>query len=145
MREAIKKPVSVPAPALLLGGCEARVQPISGADVEALGRLWQRLDEAGVSLASDDSVAALAAVMPEALDALAQLSGIERGVLARLHLAALIDFGEQYARRWLDENVAYIANELVPVIVRAGAAAGEIAQGLKAAKAATDNTAPTSA
>lgn len=144
MRETNTNPPSPAARALMVGDHEARVQPISGADVEVLGRLWQRLN--GLSLTTDEAaVAALVTAMPEALDALAQLSGIERQVLAGLHLAALLGFGERYVRRWLDENAGYIADELVPVIVRVGAAAGEIIQGLKAAQATTDSTAPASA
>lgn len=144
MRKATRKPAqpaSQPARALMVGGCVARVQPISGADVEVLARLWQRFDDLGVSLTADDSVLGVASAIPEALDALAQLSQIDRCTLAALHLAALIDFAEQYVRRWLDENAPYIANELAPVLARAGKAAGEIAQGLAAAKAATENTA----
>lgn len=93
-------------------GTEARVQPLSGADIEALLPLARR----AVAWQSVPDAPEVLDALPEAITALAQLSGIPREVLARLHVAALMDFARKFGVAWFAINTPYLVNEAVPMM-----------------------------
>lgn len=97
---------------ILVEGKQARVQPLSGADIEALLPLARR----AVSWQSAPGVPEVLDALPEALTALSQMSGIPREVLARLHIAALLDFAREFGAAWFAVNGPYLVNEVAPMM-----------------------------
>lgn len=97
---------------LNIGTHEARLQPVSAADIEALAPLVRRVD----SLGARPGVMAVLDAVPDALTALAQLSAIPRDVLATQHLAALIVWGREYLAAWIAEQLPYVETDLRPLV-----------------------------
>lgn len=93
-------------------GTQARVQPLSGADIEALLPLARR----AMAWQSVPGAPEVLEALPEALTALAQLSGIPRDAIARLHVAALTDFAREFGRAWFAVNRPYLVNEVAPMM-----------------------------
>lgn len=93
-------------------GTEARVQPLSGADIEALLPLARR----AMAWQSVPGAPEVLDALPDALTALAQLSGIPREALARLHIAALMDFAREFGAAWFAINAPYLVNEVAPMM-----------------------------
>lgn len=97
---------------LNIGTHEARLQPVSAADIEALTPLVRRVD----SLGARPGVMAVLDAVPDALTALAQLSAIPRDVLAAQHLAALVTWAREYLAAWIAEQLPYVETELRPLV-----------------------------
>lgn len=114
-------------------GTQARVQPLSGGDIEALLPLARRAMAWQCAPGAPEVLEAL----PEALTALAQLSGISRDVLARLHIAALMDFTREFGVAWFAINGPYLVNEVAPMMQKISeamvAAGADFAQAVQSA------------
>lgn len=103
------------AEAIMAVALTAPVRPLTGADVDALAPLFELMGREMTPMQ-------IAAAMPQALTALAQVLSFDRAALASLPLHQLLAIFEATLPRWLDVNSGYFTEMLTPAVERLSAA-----------------------